>query len=220
MPEKHRVRPGDSLLELAYDGGFETWKKVWDHEANAELRELRKDPQVLLPGDTVVIPDRDSTPTAPCPVDKVHRFRLTRPRAWVNLRMVDDQGQPLPGARYRFVVEGHGHEGTTDEDGMVSVEIRPDAHDGRLTVWFDDSEPPLDLPVKIGHLDPVSAWSGARARLMNLGTELTAHDDREPDTTLLSHPMGVLARVATQSSSATDATTLLEQEHDPCPNQE
>ena len=92
MATKRTIRPGESTLELAYEAGFDSWKRVWNHEANAELRATRKDPQMLLPGDEITVPERETTPKERCPVDKENRFRLTRPRAWVNLRMLDDGG--------------------------------------------------------------------------------------------------------------------------------
>lgn len=219
MPTKHKVRPGESLLELAYEGGFESWKVIWEDAANTELREVRRDPQVLLPGDSVVLPDRKTAPIGACPVDKVHRFRLRRPRAWVNLRMVDTAGEPLADARYQLSIDGRTHEGMTNGDGMVSVEIRPSTHRGRLKLWFDEAQPPFEAPVAVGHLDPASAWSGVRARLMNLGKELSAQNDQDPNSTLLSHPMGVLARVTAAADSTQTVETRLEQEHDTWQNQ-
>jgi len=169
MAKKHEVRQGETLLQLAYEGGFDSWKTVWKHEANAELRELRKDPQTLLPGDEVVIPRKKVEPRESCPVDKVHRFRLTRPRAWLNLRMLDESGEPIVGARYELTVEGEVHEGKTDADGELSVEVCPNAHEGNLVLWPDEAAPAFEAPVHIGHLDPASAQSGMLARLMNLG---------------------------------------------------
>ena len=170
MAKTHEIKPGESLLELAYEGGFDSWKKVWDDPANAELRERRKDPQVLLPGDAVIVPDKKTDPKESCPVDKVHRFRVVRPRAWVNLRMLDGEGEPIVGARFALRTDGETHEGTTDANGMLSAEIRPNAHEWTLKLWFDDDQPPFEAPVKVGHLDPISAPSGLHGRLTNLMT--------------------------------------------------
>lgn len=171
MADTRKVRPGESLLELAYSGGFDSWKTVWNHEANAELRQLRKDPQVLLPGDELAVPQRNVVPKEACPVDKVHRFRLVRPRAWVNLRMVDGDGEPLSNKRFELRLERQTHDGTTDDDGLLSVEIPPDAHEGVVTVWLDSAGRRFEAGVKVGHLDPASEPSGLRARLVNLSAE-------------------------------------------------
>lgn len=172
MPSKHEVQPGDTLLKLAFEAGFDSWKRIWDLAENAELRELRKDPQVLLPGDVLKVPEREATPQTSCPVDKEHRFRLVRPRAWVNLRMIDDEGEPLSQRRYRFQCGGRTHEGTTDDDGVLSVEIQPNVHHGHIWFWSDEDLPPFESAVMVGYLDPASTWSGISGRLSNLG----AHD--------------------------------------------
>lgn len=169
VPSKRTIRPGESLLQLAYEAGFDSWKRLWHHEANEDLRAAREDPQVLLPGDEITVPDPVSTPEERCPVDKEHRFRLTRPRAWVNLRMVDDAGEPLAGARYALTIDRTTHEGLTDDDGMLSVEIQPNVHHGHIQVWFDKDRPPFESSVMVGYLDPASSWSGISGRLSNLG---------------------------------------------------
>ena len=171
MPLQHTTRPGDSLLGLAYAHGFPTWRTIWNDDANASLRESRSDPQVLAPGDVVAIPDRVSDPGETCPVDKSHRFRLTRPRAWVNLRMLDNHGETLAGLRYALRIGDIVHDGTVDDDGLISVEIRPTEEFGVLTVWLDEPDTTFQARVRIGHLDPASTLAGARGRLRNLGAD-------------------------------------------------
>lgn len=171
MAIQHTTQPGESLLDIAYSRGFRTWRTIWDDDANAELRESRTDPQVLAPGDVVSIPEHPRKPVQACPVDKSHRFRLTRPRAWLNLRMLDDHGEALGGLRYSLRIADTTHEGTTEDDGMLSVEIRPTAHEGKLVIWLDEPDATFEARVQIGHLDPASTLSGARGRLRNLGVE-------------------------------------------------
>jgi N-acetylmuramoyl-L-alanine amidase len=48
---------GDSTTRIAFRNGF-FWKTVWEHPENSELKSKRKDPNILLPGDTVFIPER------------------------------------------------------------------------------------------------------------------------------------------------------------------
>jgi len=219
MAKTHQIRQGESLLELAYEGGFDTWKRIWDEPANAELRERRKDPQVLLPGDAVVLPEKQSVPEASCPVDKVHRFRLVRPRAWVNLRMLDDDGAPLAGLRYTLRIDGHVHGGRTDDEGLISVEIRPNAHDGHLTLWLEEPDEAFEARVQVGDLDPACAPSGARARLRNLGLPCGGeqHDDleRAPVTRHLLETLQMSSRRGTPGGALDTALAqTLEDAHD------
>ncbi len=193
MAKKHEVRQGESLLQLAYEGGFDSWKRVWDDPANAELRERRKDPQVLLPGDEVMLPPKTVEPRESCPVDKVHRFRLTRPRAWLNLRMLDDEGEPLAGADFELTVDGEVHTGSTDDAGTISVEIRPNAHHAWLKLRLEEADFSFEAPVALGHLDPADSWSGALGRLANLGLGSFDHvDDISSQRALRDHAARLL----------------------------
>ena len=49
------VRQGEHLAGIAARYGFDP-QPVWEHEANSELREQRRDPQILAPGDLLYIP--------------------------------------------------------------------------------------------------------------------------------------------------------------------
>lgn len=171
MTRKHIVKPGDSVLQLAFEEGFGAWKDVWDHPDNAAIRERRKDPQVLLEGDELALPSRDVELKERCPVNKLHRFRLTRPRAWLNLRWQDDEGEPLAETRFMLVLEGRRYDGTTDAHGVLSVEIQPTDRHGRVTLWLEDPHEVFEAPVWVGHLDPASSVTGARDRLRNLGMQ-------------------------------------------------
>lgn len=215
MTAKRTIEAGESLLQLAYEEGFDTWKRVWNHPENAELREARKDPQVLLPGDALVVPERETEPKESCPVDKIHRFVLVRPRAWVNLSMLDDDGSPLAGLRYVLTVDGKTHEGSTDSHGLISVEIRPTAHEGELTVWLEEPDEVFKARVQVGHLDPASSLSGARARLRNLGLPCAGeHDDDIASGPSTRHLLETLRMTARGDDSAETIAQRLEDAHD------
>ena len=57
----HTVQQGEHLPALAERYGFQTIDPIWNDPANAELKQLRKNPMVLMPGDEVTIPDREQT---------------------------------------------------------------------------------------------------------------------------------------------------------------
>lgn len=216
MADRREIQPGESLLQLAYEAGLDSWRRIWDDEANAELRSLRKDPQVLLPGDPVTVPTTKTQPKESCPVDKIHRFQLARPRAWVNLRMLDGSGEPLAGRRYELRIETRVYVGTTDEDGMVSAEIRPNAHEGWIKLWLDGPDPAFEAAVKVGYLDPATEPSGQHARLVNLGAEriLSA---RRSGAAVAQHPRSALFLFSSEDlGEAVDSelADYLESRHD------
>lgn len=79
MSEIHVVKPGETFTGIARAHGFGNWQVVYDHPANAKLREARPDPALIHPGDKIFIPDKikktytyatDQTHTTAVPVAK------------------------------------------------------------------------------------------------------------------------------------------------------
>src|SRR5258706_12968582 len=86
MPLSHTVQAGDSLASLAARYFFPP-EKIWNHSSNGDLKKRRSDPNALMPGDVVVIPD--PTPkTASKPTDAKHRFRVKIPKAVFRLQLL------------------------------------------------------------------------------------------------------------------------------------
>lgn len=54
----HIVKQGESLASIAFEYGF-TWEKLWEYNKDTTLKE-RQNPNLLLPGDEVQIPDKKS----------------------------------------------------------------------------------------------------------------------------------------------------------------
>lgn len=73
MSTNHTIRQGECIESLADRYGFYP-ETIWKHSDNSELRDLRKDQNILQPGDVVVIPDltirEESAET-----EKKHTFR-------------------------------------------------------------------------------------------------------------------------------------------------
>jgi hypothetical protein len=56
MPN-HVVQPGENLSVIAHKYGFSDWRAVYNHPQNADFRRKRPNPQHVMPGDTVFIPE-------------------------------------------------------------------------------------------------------------------------------------------------------------------
>ncbi len=158
----YTVRQGDCMASIAVGTGH-FWETIWNDSGNSELKEVRKDPYVLLPGDKVTIPelrrkDEDIEP------EKRHRFvRKGAPEKLIVVFRV--AGEPRANESYQLDIDGSITEGTTDSAGRVEIAIRPDAGGGRITFTESGDEYELDL----GHLDPISEIAGVKGRLRNLG---------------------------------------------------
>jgi len=171
MSLKHPVEPGECLASLAHRFGFGDARAIWSHPDNAELRKKRPDPNALLPGDVVAIPDKEPKKET-APAGKRTAFRVRRPRTRLRLFLRDEDGAPLAGKKYWLVVGNSGFEGRTDDRGKLEQKVPPDAQDADLVVWTDEGDLQADVlavSLKIGHLPPLEEPGGAPARLTSLG---------------------------------------------------
>lgn len=191
---QHTVMQGDSIESIAYVAGH-AWETVWQAPENAELRELRASPHVLLPGDVVFVPPIELK-TELVATGQRHKVRRNTVPSKLIVRFLVD-GEPRANAEYTFVCDGVERTGTTNGDGVLEesthplarwAEVRfalppPEDDDGQPQPADDDAEPLDDDPsddeqqaptekvyrFALRHMDPSSTISGAQARLHLLG---------------------------------------------------
>lgn len=197
MPE-YMVHLGDCINSIAYDNGL-FWETVWNHPANAKLKVERKDPNILLPGDSVFVPDK-RIKREPRPTDQHHKFVLRGVPAKLSLRItVNDE--PRRNEPYVLTIDGRTRRGMTDGDGNISVPILPNAQSGRLVVGTGANA--LEFQLGLGHLNPIETVSGVKARLNNLG-----YPCGEPDEVWTEEAKRALA--AFQSGKGLPATGVVD----------
>ena len=168
MPTDHTVEQGEYLSLIAEKYGFQNYGTIWNHPDNAALKQLRGDPNVLLPGDILKIPDKTEKQESR-PTGQVSTFQVTREQLFLKLALKDFDNQPLANTDCELEIDGATTPLTTDADGKIQLPISRSAKEATLS--FKDPLVPFDLlvPIKIGHLDPVDSISGQKARLSNLG---------------------------------------------------
>jgi hypothetical protein len=152
---------GDCLSSIASKFGF-LWQTLWNLPENAELKRVRKDPNVLLPGDRVTIPDL-RLKQEPADTDKRHCYIKLGEPAKLRMRFLED-GEPLSGEKYTLMIDGEVRFGTLDQNGQLVESIPPRADLVRLSI---DNQDPVTL--KLGTVDPITEISGVQGRLNNLG---------------------------------------------------
>lgn len=160
----HVVQQGECISSIAEQYGL-SWEKVWNHGDNLQLRSLRKDPNVLYPGDEVALPERE-TKTISKGTEQRHRFMRKGAAAKLKLRLLDE-GRPRSYLPYQLEIEGRVISGTTDGDGFLEHLIPPTARHGRITAGSGATRDVYDLD--FGVLDPLSTEEGVAGRLTDLG---------------------------------------------------
>jgi Putative peptidoglycan binding domain/LysM domain len=181
MASEHTVAQGEHLSRIAKNYGFSDYRTIWDHPKNAALKQKRRSPNVLNPGDRLHIPDREVREESR-PTDQRHRFKVTGSRLMLRLVLENMYERPIANAPCELFLEGEKHQLTTDGQGKLEVAILPTAENGMLVLKTSATAiEEVAIPVKIGHLDPVEEVTGQKARLTNLGYYEGAIDDTEDD---------------------------------------
>ncbi len=127
MMIKHVVAPGQTAEGIIWSYTLDDYKAVWMNGDNAKLRDARPDPNLLMPGDTIVIPE-PKPKTYSLATGKNHRIVLKVPKKELRLRILLHKDEPLAGAGYRLSVDGEKNprQGTTDGDGLLKEVVRCD----------------------------------------------------------------------------------------------
>ena len=170
MPN-YTVKQGDCISSVAQKHGL-FWDKVWNHPKNANLKERRKDPNVLSPGDVVFVPDKDEKEESGA-TEQRHRFKKKGVPAKLRLQIMEDD-QPRANVDYTLVIDGQFFSGTTDGSGKIEQSIPPNAKKGVLILEND-----TPVPLQLGHIDPIDTISGVQARLLNLNFDCGEVNGRE-----------------------------------------
>jgi LysM repeat protein len=169
MAETYTVKQGDFLSKIAAKYGFTNFLTIWDDPQNAELKQERKNPNVLFPGDVLTIPDKKHKQESGSTEQRL-RFQLKRSKIVLRLVLEDAFNKPIANAECELAVEGETHKLVSDGKGKIEKEIPASA--GKATLVIKDPSTPVNdqvIPVLIGHLDPIDKISGQKARLNNLG---------------------------------------------------
>lgn len=166
MSTTHVIRSGEHISLIAHRYGFSDYRPIWNHAANEPLRRRRSDPNLVLPGDSIFIPD----PTDRCEtvaLDRSHRVTVKMPRKVLRLKVRDARGVLLKDEPVVLVVAGERIEKQTDGEGFLEHPVPIDAVSATLRVRGHA------FGLRIGELDPATddddGATGIQMRLANLG---------------------------------------------------
>jgi hypothetical protein len=170
------AQQGDCLINLSRQEGF-LWETIWNHPGNAALRQRRNQLNIIKKGDQVFIPDLTLKELTK-PTDQLHRFVRKGLTAKFTLTLFD-RGKPRANQSYILTVSGKSRTGQTDNNGMLSESIPPDATEGLLLLGEKQEE----ITLNFGYIDPIEETSGVKSRLRNLGFyDGEVDDELTPET--------------------------------------
>ncbi len=190
MPDrKYTVKQGDCISSIAF--AYDLFPKtIWDHPDNAELKKLRKDPNALFPGDSVVIPEKQLK-EEDCQAEQKHRFRRKGVPEKLRIQLLtgaEEDDAPRKSIPYTLDITTKSgrpvpqKKGKTDNNGYLDESILPDALKGKIVL--DEGEDEEVYEIMLGHIDPIDTPSGIKARLENLGYECGEDGDTLDDMTI------------------------------------
>jgi Putative peptidoglycan binding domain/LysM domain len=169
MGINHTVKQGEHLSSIARRYGFSDYKIIWNDPNNVKLKEQRKNPNVLYPGDQLYIRDKEEKQESRS-TEQHHTFQIKNPKLELRLVLEDQFSKPIKNAQCELHVENQVLHLTSDGLGHINQSIPATAENALLII--KDPKTPLNemaIPIKIGHLDPVEEQSGQLSRLNNLG---------------------------------------------------
>jgi Putative peptidoglycan binding domain len=181
MAINYQVKQGDCISSIAFEHGFFP-DTIWDHPSNAELKKKRIDPNVLMPGDVVFVPDKRLKEVSE-PTEQVHKFRYKGVPAKFRIQIMEDN-QPRANVPYTLTIDGKVVSNPGDRTtsaGMVICSILPDVREGLLVVG--EGEEMVEYTLAMGFLNPVSDLTGVKQRLRNLGLYNGAIDNNLSEET-------------------------------------
>jgi hypothetical protein len=209
MPTPHQIAPGDGISSLASQHGFAP-ETLWEHPANADLKRKRADPNVLLPGDVLVVPDK--TPrTEPCATDRRHVFRRIGVPARFEMQLLTPDG-PVSGVAYELRVEDKALRGQTDSSGLLRQFVPNQARRARLSYEHDGRH--YELDIGFGLLDPIDTLRGVQQRLRNLGYSCDVPGVDGPRTRLAVQLFQLAAQLEPSGERDVPTLTALTRLHD------
>lgn len=162
MSRFHKVQNGEHISLIAASHGFRDYRTVWVNAGNASLRQIRQNPNTLMPGDVVFVPDKADRNEA-AETGRRHVFFASARRLMLRIVGLDVHRIAIVAASWTIQHEGGIASDVTTPSGLAATEIPVTARHGSLSLGGKEVE--LD----IGGLHPIEDESGCLQRLVNLG---------------------------------------------------
>lgn len=156
------VEQGECVESIAADNGL-FWETIWNDGKNAKVKEARKEPNMILPGDKLHVREIEVKKETG-ETDKRHTFKRKGVPSALHMQFLES-GQPRKNLKYRLTLGDREFKGSTDDKGRISHPVPPATPDGMLYLGDDESE---KFELVLRALDPIDTPTGIQQRLHNL----------------------------------------------------
>jgi len=167
---RHTVKQGERMATIASQYKFLRWQTLWDFAGNADLKDLRKNPNILFPDDDeVVIPTKLKREAEVAGGKAKYVVKCGRETLRVGFAVGWDWVERVS---YTAKPDTGGPDLTDflDSDGWMRIDVPPNTSQVQVALWTDDPDTPFaTYELKVGELDPVREVTGVQARLASLG---------------------------------------------------
>jgi hypothetical protein len=146
MAIKHVVVTGDCFSSLATKFGFVDYHGIYDEAANAALKQRRPNPNALLPGDEVQVPEKKKK-NQPAQTGAKYNFVVQAKKVKLRLLVLDSHNKPLEGKPFVLSATGGvSKTGASLPGGFVELAIDPQVTAGSLTLDLGKPSPVAPPP--------------------------------------------------------------------------
>lgn len=179
----YTVVSGDCLSGIAKRFGFQDYQTIYNHPDNSSFKVKRPNPNLIYPGDIIVIPDK-SQKSVNVAVGSSSTIKIKRQKQLLRVKM-STHGEPLKDAPFTLFIKGRNGiadykiEGKkTDGQGVIAEKIPTEYIKETGETSAEIIIYGIPYLIKIGGLDPISTVSGVKQRLKNLGYSITRLDNQ------------------------------------------
>jgi N-acetylmuramoyl-L-alanine amidase len=158
------IRQGDFLLSLAHQFGFDA-DTVWNDPKNAQLRQLRPNPNTLYPTDVLYIPEPNAPVMQSLTTGTTNNFVSSPPTTTLSVTFVGNDPTAYASKAYTIQELDQLTGLVTDGNGVAKFDA-PVTLETATLVFTETGE---SYALSIGGMDPINTLSGIFLRLQNLG---------------------------------------------------
>lgn len=127
----HIVKPGDCFNSIAKQHGFYNYLTLYGHGDNAAIKGNRKNPNQLVEGDPVSIPEKRQK-KMPLDLDRDKKFMVDRKKVKLRIAIKDVEDKALALQEIKVMVGSLTSTAMPNSAGLVELEIDPAPKSGLL----------------------------------------------------------------------------------------